>query len=464
MAAGGRVQPQQRFFDFADRPAQAAVECGAGLFVAPAGSLFARGDGAAVEDRQRERRAESPGAAIARRAAHAQAGHADAATEGEARIARGLGHADLGRRGDDVALGRGDVGPLREQLRRQAGHDELCRLRQLRAARRQALAQRGAWLACQHGQRLQQHVAVGALGDGAVAGVGGGAVGQGAIGRRFEADANLFARQRRGLFLRARVLFEHGALRLAGAQRDIGLRHLGGQADAGVVPTERGLLGARLCRGNFGPRGAEEVDFPLRVGGGAGLGRGHVVAGGIGAAAGLCVQRQRGPPPCFGVAQARPRLADARQRQGDARVAGLRLPDEHGQQRVVEAAPPVGQRERIAAMRQRCVPGRGRGRVGLAGQARRAARGQQERGGSRGHRRTGRAQSAARIARAARDREGGFDRLHRVGDSGGFRWRARSCATRARPQSTRRSSARGSAWGPCSSAGARMFMNSRDMQ
>ena len=76
---------------------------------------------ARVEDRLRERRADRPEAARrGEQIGGVLAAETAARRERDRRKVRGLRHADLRVRGGRAALGRGDVGPALEQLRRQA--------------------------------------------------------------------------------------------------------------------------------------------------------------------------------------------------------------------------------------------------------------------------------------------------------------------------------------------------------
>ena len=359
LAALAGVEPQQRFLDLAHRRAQLQRVAGAGVVVAGAGGVSLRLQAATVEDRQRQVRPEAPGDGVRGAAAGADQPDAEVAVDGQLRPARRVGHAHLGGAGLQVALGRREVGPLRQRRRGQRGQRERGRFWQPGRARGEPFAQHRFVRPGQQHQRLDGQAALGLLHGDAVAGLRRRGLSQPGVGGRFEPDVGFFLHQRAAAAERVCLAGVERHRRFAGAQCDVGLRHVGGQRDTRLVPAEFRLFGARPGRLDVVAHTAEQVDLPAGVDDGAGLGDGGEVGGGGRAALGLQVGADGGPATGRRHALAGARLLDAGQRLGEQRVGGLRFVDQRGQQRVVELRPPGGELARLAGVGEGCLPGRG---------------------------------------------------------------------------------------------------------
>jgi hypothetical protein len=249
-----------------------------------------------------------------------------------------------------------------------------------------------------------------------------------------QSGALLLATPGRALFGQALVERAELLLGLRMTQLQVGAGHVGGQADARLVPLRSGRLGQRLTRLGLRTLGAEQVDLP------AGRQRAAALRAALEAALGrarACRLRLRLQlRPQQGARLIGLRLGGAapcRDRRQAGR-AGLRALDQHQELRVVEGLPPARQFGHTATVRQggRCAaPGR-RQRGGWSLGRRGAGAGRQQDGQQDGRQAGRPGCEPLRV----RSRHGIQERR-----------RSRSKATKAQPQSARR-------WQVCSSCGS----------
>jgi hypothetical protein len=155
-----------------------------------------------------------------------------------------------------------------------------------------------------------------------------------------EASVSAQAAQARGFLLRIGILARQGLQLVAGAQVEVQMSHLGGHADARVVPL--GLRALNLGVGRFadGAVGADYIKLPrghqatLQRGGArhAGLRQASRCAG-LGAQA----RQQHG----IGLGLCGPRARNARQRLRDGRAGFLRSLYQAKQQWIALPLPPL---------------------------------------------------------------------------------------------------------------------------
>ena len=254
-------QVDQGFFHFAHGLAHAGAVFHHRFVVARRSRIDLGAAGAAVEDGKADgQRTDAPGAGRDAGAASADIALADGAGQAQTRVALRLGAAHFEAGGRHFAFGAVDVGTLAQGLRRQL-RNRHGRGRN-KGAGRQLLAQRLFRHGRQGHQRLDIHIAGGALFDGAAGAFGGAGAGQGGVGGRLEAGAGAQFRQACRVATREGILFGHGLQLLAGAQGVVLVRHFGGDRDAGLMPAGAGAVVALLRRIARGTVGAKYIDFP----------------------------------------------------------------------------------------------------------------------------------------------------------------------------------------------------------
>jgi hypothetical protein len=177
------------------------------------------------------------------------------------------------------------------------------------------------------------------------------------VGRRLEAGAAAELGEPRGLGARCGVELRLREPRLARAQRDVGVRGVGGDDDAGVVPERVGAvesLGRGVARRTVA---AEDVELPAcpQLGARARPERQAEIRA---AAPGVRAGVERWHERCVRRGAARLGFGDARAGARDRRARLLGGIDQAREQRIVELRPPAPQLADGTAMRQRRLPRR----------------------------------------------------------------------------------------------------------
>lgn len=329
---------------------------------------------AAIEEGGERREREAPGACTRLpQIACGERGKAQAAAQGEARVARRVGHVTLRGGGGELRLAAAHVGAAAQHVGGNAGRGQGrqarhpgCEIGELRrfgprggGRRPWRLVARESLVPVTRGfsgeQRERIQGALPALGE------------RGALrpGLREQslglAHVELAHQARGGLGLGERqAALEHHELRLEQRQASVrrarvepGLRRLGRGAHQHVGQIIGGCRLLRLGRAQRCPPPAEDVELPLRVEADLELvfDRSHARFGARAVARGAAAAGDGGAEIGGGGAPLRPRLGQARERRFEVEIVAAHLGHDLLEHGVGEMAPPLGE---LGLVRLRC--------------------------------------------------------------------------------------------------------------